>query len=155
MAIFVIGPKEAEAIKAAHARARASPIPWKTLRRYANPRLKAKREIKLADRGPDFSRPPSEQVLIPTGFVLNISYEEQPPGLLLHLSISSPTSDRTVPLPETLLMVLETLNIDKGLATHHWLEEFVDGGTIGRALNLVVLVEPKKKPGPMVVETKQ
>lgn len=145
MSIFLIGPKEKESLHAAHARARASPIPWSVLKRYANPTLKGKREIKLADRGPDFSRPQSEMVEIPMGYRLNISYEEQPPGLLLHLSISSPTADRTVPRPETLLMVLEELNISKDLPTHYWLEEFVDGGTIGRAFNLVVLVEPKEK----------
>ena len=66
------------------------------------------------------------------GWLVALSCEEQPIGLCLHLSMSTPTPTKTMPRPEALQMVLDVLG---GTPVKRWVEEFkVDGVAAGRAL---------------------
>jgi hypothetical protein len=78
--------KQSAAIAAAVSRALAHPIPWAVLQK-AIPKNQGPL-MRLEDRGPDHKRPQAEIVEIPVGFRLNISCEEQPGGMCLHLSMS-------------------------------------------------------------------
>lgn len=71
----------------------APTIPLEALKRYGRKaRASASDPLPLADRTAiekEWQRPPSAEVLIPHGYRLCISREEQPPGLtVLHLSVS-------------------------------------------------------------------
>lgn len=80
----------------------------------------------------------TEQVLLPNGYRVAIGFENQPPGLCLHISMSSPKKGK-VPRPEAVGMVLEAMGVE-GQPARAWLEEFEPGRY---APNLVFLVEPK------------
>jgi hypothetical protein len=76
------------AIDAAVDAARAKPVPWEVFKRAAEGIDQDQTTLSLKDRPPDFKRPQSQHVLIPMGFRASISFEDQPAGLVRHLSIS-------------------------------------------------------------------
>jgi len=149
MAAFLIDADIRKQLFDAVAWARANPIPWEKLKEHV-PNVQREHELLLADRGDDVNwRPPSREVMIPFGWRLAISCERQPAGLLLHVSMSSPTPTKTVPRPETIEMLANAL-ADMGVLPkdrgdwvgNSWIEEFlVDDRPGGKAINVVWLLE--------------
>jgi hypothetical protein len=106
--------------------------------------------VKLADRRPgapnrDTTRHRPEQVLIPVGYRAMLSFEEQPAGIFMHLSVSVERDDpKWNPSVPAFQMIAEAFGIDpKGANVGSvWLEEYEPGR---HAVNIIVLVEPKKE----------
>jgi hypothetical protein len=147
MSVLVIGKIELEIIARAVAKARKRPIPFDVVKAGVIDR--ASDVVTLEDRrktGGDFFRPVSEQVLLPVGYRLAISYENQPAGLCLHLSLSIDKPNR-LPNPHALEMISVACGIDvaKPPPSRTWVEEFtIDGQPGGVAWNLLYVIEPRK-----------
>ena len=143
MSAFYIGPEETAAIQAAIERARKRVIPMSALRSMAIPDQE-KPLVTLEDRarvGEDRIDYQSEHVMLPFGYRLSVSCEEQPIGICLHFSLSSPNAGR-VPHPQAMAMVMQTAGVPQKTQGHSWFEEFlVDGKPGGLAINCVVVVE--------------
>jgi hypothetical protein len=132
-------------LKAAAERSRANVLPLSELMKHVPKPNAEVNVLKLEDRQTTPERTP-EQVIIPFGYRVAISHEEQEPGICLHLSISSPTANKSLPVPQTLELVLEALQLE-GKCLKVWIEEFRDhDGTIGKAINALALVEPRQEP---------
>lgn len=142
MRVLVIDAAARAAIAEAIKRAEAHPLPLEFIRAGAVEPGKA--ELKLADRKPGFARPASEQVIIPHGYRVAFSIEEQPIGLCGHLSISVDAHGK-LPSPEAVSMIAKEYGITwPGAAdATTWLEEFEPGH---RAVNLVALRRPAGVP---------
>jgi hypothetical protein len=123
-------------IKAALARALENPIPFEALREHAS--LAATRDLKLADRKPGLIRPPLMHVAIPIGFRAAISVEEQPAGMVRHLSVSADRPGR-IPHPTAVVMIAEEFGMLPPFDAL-WLEEFDPGH---QAVNVLKLIEPR------------
>lgn len=149
MSTFYIGAEETAAIEAAVERARQRMIPWDVLRKTAIPNQDSP-TVTLADRehvGEEQIDRQSQHVLLPFGYRLSVSCEEQPAGICLHFSLSSPKPGR-VPRPEAMVLVLEAAGIKAGLEGRSWLEEFlIDGKPGGVAVNCVVVIAPRPVGG--------
>jgi hypothetical protein len=147
MSVLIIGVKEQDAIKAALARARKKVIPFDVLAATAIDQTT--NTVTLEDRrktGGDFFRPVSEQVLLPFRHRLAISYEEQPAGLCLHLSMSIDNRSGRLPGPAEMETVAIICGIDLKAppACRTWVEEFTIGGQPGGlAINALFVVEPR------------
>jgi hypothetical protein len=95
----------------------------------------------VEDRPPAPERPPSEYVDLPFGYVVAISFEEQPAGMCLHVSVSGPWP-KVAPNMVVCAMIFNALDVPSE-ADHVWTEEFlIDGKLGGRVFNVVWLVEP-------------
>lgn len=138
MSVVVIGPEEMKLIEQAVAKARANPIPLETLAALQHD-IPDKSVLRLEDRKQPFKRPESQHVTFPGGFRASISFEQQPAGLVRHLSISSPTPGRVPNLP-AVTMIAEAFGFWLP-PEKMWLEEFEPGHY---ALNLLELVEKPK-----------
>lgn len=143
---LILDPDTLAAIKAAVERARAKPIPWETLRRHVPQQRESKRKLTLADRGDDRDwRPPSEQVLIAHGFRAAISFEEQPAGLIRHLSVSVDTPGRTPSMEAmALLAIAFGFRSFPVRMEQVWLEEFEPGH---HAVNVVEIERERAQQG--------
>ncbi len=144
MSIFALGPGERAAIRTAVERAREHPIPWAVLCQ-SMPADQESNMLKLADRrGPPPPREP-EQVMLPFGHRLAVTCEEQPAGLILHLSLSSGRPGH-VPNPIAVALVLDAAGLQAGEHERRtWVEEFeIDGEPGGLAFNVALLIEPNK-----------
>ncbi|MCK1670366.1 hypothetical protein [Bradyrhizobium sp. 150] len=154
MSILVIGEAEQQEIISAIAVARARPTPWAKLKVIADgnegPTLDLK-DRKHADLVETIHREyPSQCVKLGT-YEAAISFEEQPAGLMKHLSVSSARRGR-VPGPEVMQMVCEAFGFDETVcramggerasvlkperAARAWVEEFAPGR---HAINVVEL----------------
>jgi len=147
--VMVLGEAEKTALRDAYAWAKAHPLTLRQVIAMATPDQDTD-TVTLADRdavdklhpqATDYQR----MVELPPGYRVNISCEEQPAGLCLHLSMSTPTPDRSVPDPVKVAYVLDAL----GLAAadpnplRRWIEEFlIDGKPGGRAVNVVLVIAP-------------
>lgn len=142
---LIIGVKEEKEIRAAFNKARANPIPWDVLRLTAVPRQNVE-TLTLDNRRPGMKnvRPQSEQVLIPFGYRMAVSFEHQPAGLLAHFSFSvEGGKPGAMPNPISVEMMLDVLGFNLYKAHAHWTEEFlVDGKPGGLAINLLFMIEP-------------
>jgi hypothetical protein len=140
--LLLIGEVEANAIRAAIVRARKKPIPWSVLREHL-PDNQQTDTITLADRGKLPPRKP-EHVLLPLGYRLSVTFEEQPAGLCLHLSMSSPQPGK-LPHPAAFAVVLNATGLNiKEAPARVWIEDFLIGGKPGgKAFNAVLVVEPR------------
>lgn len=139
MAILAIDTKTTRAIKLAVERARKRPVPWETMAEFAVGDYVP--DLKLSDRKPGFKRVIASQFVdIPFGYRAAISFEEQPAGLMRHLSVSVDRKGM-LPSPESVLVIAEVFGfvmpLDLGTG-RMWLEEFEPGQ---RAVNVVQLVE--------------
>jgi hypothetical protein len=84
-------------------------------------------------------RPSPEFGDLPFGYVVAISFEEQPAGVCLHVSVSAPWS-KVAPNMVVCAMIFNALDFPAE-ADHVWTEEFlIDGKPGGRAFNVVWLV---------------
>jgi len=141
MSILVIGPEEEAEIARAIERAMSKPLPLSVAMQIAQPdRL----HLNLADRkGPvELARQeyPAQQVMLGT-YRAAFSFEEEPAGLVRHLSVSSHRPGK-IPGPEVLEKVCEAFgfsefvcgafgNRSQARPTDHlariWAEEFDPG----------------------------
>jgi hypothetical protein len=137
---IIVGETERAALKAAMARARTHPTPWEVVKREITDHQETDTEP-VEDRPPAPERPPSEYVDLPFGYVVAISFEEQPAGMCLHVSVSGPWP-KVAPNMVVCAMIFNALNVPIE-ADHVWTEEFlIDGKLGGRVFNVVWLVEP-------------
>jgi hypothetical protein len=146
MAILLIGEKEKADIARAIERARRRPLPIEIGRQMALPDRPV---VKLADRrpgAPSRERHRPEQVLIPYGYRAMLSFEEQPSGIFMHLSVSVERDDpKWNPSVPAFQMIAEAFGIDpKGANVGSiWLEEYEPGR---HAVNILALITPKEGP---------
>jgi hypothetical protein len=141
MTALLLDAMEQDRIKAAVARARSRPIPWSALQGFAvadpGPTLA------LADRPEGFKRPPSEHVIVPCGYRVAISFEEQPAGLCRHVSISIEDADPRYPLPNphAVAMIASACGFKSWPPNpgRMWREEFAPGQW---AINVLEVDEP-------------
>lgn len=92
--------------------------------------------IELTDRKPGFERPASEHLMIPAGFRVALSIEEQPAGWCKHLSISVPKPGK-IPTHEAAAMIADEFGFQR--IDMQWLEEFEPGH---HAVNLIYVYKP-------------
>ncbi len=113
-------------IDAAVARARETPVPLAWVESQA--RRAYGSMVSLADRPEGFERPPAQSVGLDRGHRANFSFEEQPIGLVAHLSVSVGTP-AVVPSSEDLLAIAAAFRFPgPGNATSRaWTEEFAPG----------------------------
>jgi hypothetical protein len=142
---LIIGAKEVNEIRAAYNKAQDNPISWDVLSLTMAPRQNV--DVLTLDnrqKGLENARPMSQQVLIPYGYRMAVSFEHQPAGLLAHFSFSV-ESDKpgALPNPVSIEMILDVLGFDLYKADSMWQEEFlVDGKPGGLAVNLLFMIEP-------------
>jgi|SoiMethySBSTD1v2_1073268.scaffolds.fasta_scaffold1642878_1 hypothetical protein len=82
---IIVGETERVELKAAMARARAHPLPWEELSRTTA--RDATNNGHIEDR---HESPSAEFVKLPFGHGVAITFEEQPAGMCLHISVSGP-----------------------------------------------------------------
>ena len=112
------------------ARARTHPVPWEVLQRGIVDRSGA---VRIDDRPALHKRPSSEFVDLPFGYVVAISFEEQPAGVCLHVSVSGPWP-KVAPNMVVCAMIFNALDVPPE-ADHVWTEEFlIDGKPAGAPL---------------------
>ena len=143
MAVFLLSTEDDERIKRAADEARKHPITLDMLKRFGARTPDTKRF--KGDRPKWIPHP--QEVVLPFGWRLNISYEEQPGGAVLHLSMSSPTPEKTLPRIEAMDMVLKSLGYDPEITpSRFWVEEyFKDDGSAGLAGNLLIPATPPQR----------
>lgn len=103
--------------------------------------LPDKEVVSLADRKPGSERSvASENVLIPFGYRAAISFEEQPAGIVRHLSVSVDTKGRVPSIPAVEMIAKEFgfTKLDPS-TTRIWVEEFDPGHM---AINVVQIAAP-------------
>ena len=137
MAIIINKTTRSE-LRAAMARAREHPVPWEELKRRITEQDRPDmRHVKDHAHG----HPSAEFVDLPFGYVVAISFEEQPAGMCLHVSVSGPWP-RVAPNMVVCAMIFSALDVPAE-ADDVWTEEFlIDSKPGGRTLNVVWLVEP-------------
>jgi len=120
------------------AHAEAHPLPWSKGREWAIDG-EFVTEIKLADRPAGFERMPTQQLLIPQGYRVAFSIEEQPAGFCRHLSVSVDTPGRCPSIP-----AVKLISGLFGMVDWHkiWLEEFDPGHN---AVNILELYKPHQE----------
>lgn len=127
-------------IAAAVARARKNPTPWEV----AKPRVvdDPGPYLTLADRKPG-PRPQVESVDVPIGYRLNISFEVQPSGLCEHISVSSPDPVNNLPNEHAMALIATACGMQWPPGPHSriWVEDFIAGPLVGKAVNLVEVVD--------------
>jgi hypothetical protein len=127
---ITVGDTERSELKAAMARARAHPVPGEVLKRRITeqdgPHTGHVEDQAFADE-----RPPAEFVDLPFGYVVAISFEEQPAGVCLHVSVSGPWP-RVAPNMVVCAMIFNALDVPDE-AEDVWTEEFLIDGKPGGA----------------------
>lgn len=122
-------------------RARAEPVPLDVAMalRIAD---QSKTEVKLSDRRPDApERPPTQNLLIPDGFEVAFSFEQQPMGLVRHLSVALHDAPGKYPSPEAVAMIAREFGFGALPPKYGkiWLEEVRPDHS---AVNVAELCEP-------------
>src|SRR5262245_14303706 len=135
MTTFILYDADRTRLRVAADRARAKPVPWEILKRGVTPNQET-HELTLADReGIPVLRDP-EQVMLPGGWRVAITCEEQPAGILLHVSMSSPAEGK-VPVLRAMEMIVEACGFSPVDIARVWLEEYEPNK---RAVNVLVMV---------------
>lgn len=150
---LIIGPEEQALIQTAVARARAKPISRETFMRASQGVDQNTTSMPLKDRPPNFKRPRNSWgVSIPDGFRAVISFEEQPAGLVRHLSISVESKTGAMPNPQHVLAIATAFGFltSDGLEdfARVWTEEYEPGRW---AVNVLQLDQEREAP----TETRQ
>jgi hypothetical protein len=122
---ITVGESERSKLKTTMARARAHPVPWKVLkRRITEQDGPHTRHVEDQPFAPE--RPPAEFVDLPFGYVVAISFEEQPAGMCLHVSVSGPWP-RVAPNMVVCAMIFNALDVPDE-AEDVWTEELLIDG---------------------------
>ena len=150
MGILFIGEDERQAIEQAVSAARAKPMPWSVMREVViddhdhptDTLTLGEREQQVdANRLAEIKREyPSHFVQLGT-YVVAISFEEQPSGLMRHLSIASSDANKA-PNEHAVAMAVKAFGFSAWPPVRPyrvWIEEYEPGRT---AINLVEL-EPQ------------
>ena len=141
---ITVGERERSELKAAMARARAHPVPWEVLKR----RITEQDGTNMGHvEGQPLAheRPAAEFVDLPFGYVVAISFEEQPAGICLHVSVSGPWP-KVAPNMMICAMIFNALDLPDE-AEDVWTEELlIEGKPDGRVLS-TWLVEPAQPSG--------
>lgn len=103
MRVLAIG--EAERLAIRDALARAPTIDRATIERFGLGG--GVDHLAIADRPPEFARPQSAQVIIPQGYRCAVTFEDQPCGRVLHLSVSVVGEPGAMPHPLAVEMIAE------------------------------------------------
>lgn len=139
---LLLGTKEQDALKAAMARARERPVTLEQTMRHAQSIDQMTNVVTLEERAGAAPERYVQMVELPIGYRVNISYEQQPAGLCLHISMST-SRKGMLPHPEAVNLVLETMTGCKVAeldALRAWIEEYeIDGKPGGMAVNVVIL----------------
>ena len=106
---IIVGDTERAELKAAMARARAHPLPWEVLRRRITEQ-DGTNTGHVEDQPLAHERPPAEFVDLPFGYIVAISFEEQPAGMCLHVSVSGPWP-RVAPNMVVCAMIFSALDV--------------------------------------------
>ena len=117
------------------ARARMHPVPWEVVQRGIVDSQDGD-TVSIEDPPVTPKRPPSEFVDLPFSYVVAISFEEQPAGVCLHVSVSGPWP-RVAPNMMVCAMIFNALDVPAE-ADHVWTEEFLIDGKP----DVVWLVDP-------------
>jgi hypothetical protein len=132
---IIVGEAERAKLKAALVRARAHPVPWEKLKHSTTSQNATNTGHEAHDC------PPAEFVNLPFGYVVAVSFEQQPAGMCLHISVSG-SWPRVAPNMTVCAMVFSALDLPAE-ANDVWTEELLlDGELGGRTVNAVWLVEP-------------
>jgi hypothetical protein len=138
MSVLLIGEREEKAIAKALELARDAYLPWSIGERIMVPPTA---ELTLKDRKHDNPFPRSQHLMLGT-YQCAISFEEQPAGLVRHLSVSVRRHGK-VPTPLAMKMIAEAFGFEfePGDEFHltngrSWLEEFEPGH---HAVNVIQL----------------
>lgn len=125
MAIHIDGAARSR-IEAAVAKARETPVPLAWV--MAQARRSYGGSVGLADRPEGFRRPPSRSVDLCRAHRANFSFEEQPSGLVAHLSVSVGTP-AVVPASDDLLAIAAAFGYpgQETATSRAWTEEFAPG----------------------------
>jgi hypothetical protein len=121
MGALVISNEVKARVAAAIARARAKPLPLEMIERATTVATQGM-VLKLEDRQPGLERPPSEHVMMGS-YRAAVSFEQQPAGLCIHLSISTAKPGQ-VPGREVCEIIAELYGVYPPDAERIWLEEF-------------------------------
>jgi hypothetical protein len=136
--VFLIGPDDEARLKIAVVSALKNPIPWE----IAKDRVTKNQEtdtVTLADREDVAPVPRTvEEVILPFGWRVAISCEEQPAGTLLHISMSSPKKGK-IPSEHAMLLLIQACGYELLDVARGWLEEFEPGWN---AINVLILTNP-------------
>jgi hypothetical protein len=132
---FMVGPEDKAQLKKAIRQALVNPTPWEILKTGLNEECQETDRITLADRKGIAVERHIEQVILPLGWRVAISCEEQPGGRLLHVSMSSPKKGFT-PTDYAMLMLVEACGYKSKDIARAWLEEFEPGWN---AVNVLIL----------------
>jgi len=143
---ITVGESERSELKAAMVRARAHPVPWEVLKR----RIAEQDGTNTEHEAKPLAHEPAEFVSLPFGYVVAISFEEQPAGMCLHVSVSGPWP-RVAPNMVVCAMIFNALDVPDE-AEDVWTEELlIDGKPGGRVFNATWLVEPAQPSGSFAV----
>jgi hypothetical protein len=169
MTAFMLSSDDAARLKAAVERARTKTIPWDKMK-ASLPLNQDTDCLMLSDRvdlrAPTHAPPnpvgsmwpvlvPSEectaegepvkheveQIVLPFGWRVAISSEEQPAGILLHISMSSPVKGR-VPNEWAIEMVLNACGYKIKDVVRGWVEEFEPGW---EAVNMLIMLAARQE----------
>lgn len=137
MSILVIGEQEEKNIKIAIEAARAKPLPWSVIKDIIDDTdtntllLKDRKSEQLEEIRREY---PTQNVMLGT-YRAAFSFEEQPAGMMRHLSVSSHHPDR-LPGPEVMKVIASEFGFTGLRASRIWIEEYEPGR---RAVNIVEL----------------
>lgn len=141
--------KRAEIVAAVN-KARKSPVPWEKIRDAALPE-EHEGVVTMADKK-GRTWPDPITVLIEHGYRMAVSFEHQPAGLILHVSLSVRDGEEdALPSPQAMAMVARTCGFP-AQPDRTWIEEFSVGEErkkAGLAINALWLVEPNEPQGGM------
>ena len=148
MRALILNAEVCRAIDAAVDAARANPIPWETFKQAMGNIDQNTVTLPLKDRPADFKPPGcSQHVMIPMGVRAAISVEDQPAGLVRHLSISVESETDGMPNMPSVLAIAAAFgfSMGKGLESFDraWTEEYDPGKW---AINLLQLVHEREAP---------
>jgi hypothetical protein len=146
---ITVGESERLELKAAMTRASTHPVPWEVLKLRITEQ-EGTNTGHFEDQPLVHERPPAEFVDLPFGYVVGISFEEQPAGMCLHLSVSGPWP-KVAPNMVVCAMIFNALDLPDE-AEDVWTEELlIDGKSGGRVLNATWLVEPAQPSGSLAM----
>jgi hypothetical protein len=136
MTVFAIGPSDEKRLKDAIMIALEHPVPWEIVKTGITGNQETD-TVTLADREHTVPRH-VEDVILPFGWRVAISCEEQPAGILLHISMSSPKKGK-IPSEHAMKMLIEACGYKLNDVARGWLEEFEPGWN---AINVLILTNP-------------